>query len=81
MATYYVDTAADAGGDIIDDDGTYYDATEVSTWEAHGIADNPDFVSTTAGSEDFHLQSTSPAIDAAEEVGLTTDYDDDPKPV
>jgi hypothetical protein len=70
-----------SSGNIVDDMGTYYTAAQISSWEANGIAEDPDFVSTSAGSEDFHLQASSPAIDTAEEVGLTTDYDDNPKPV
>lgn len=57
----------------------YYNNTLVSgltAWralgfDAHGINDNPDFVSTT----DFHLQSGSPAKDAGTNVSLTTDYE------
>jgi len=39
--------------------------------DAHSISANPLFLS----SSDYHLQSTSPAIDAGTDVGLTTDYD------
>jgi len=37
--------------------------------------DNPDFVNPAS---DWHLQAGSPCIDAGVNVGLTTDYEDDP---
>jgi hypothetical protein len=51
--------------------GTYTDVAGTQ-WNA-----DPLFVSTS----DFHLQSTSPAINAGVDVGLTTDYTGRPLPV
>jgi len=45
---------------------------------SNGISTNPDFVN--AGAGDFHLQSSSPCIDAGVDVGLNTDYDNSPVP-
>ncbi len=53
------------------------DSTNFAGWktatgkDAHSKTADPLFVSTS----DFHLQSTSPAIDAGTNAGLTTDYE------
>jgi hypothetical protein len=54
-------------------DGT---ATLGVTADDTEILDDPDFVSIEG--EDFHLQSTSPAINAGTDLGDSTDYDDNP---
>ena len=41
----------------------------------HSTADNITYTKTYADISDFHLQSSSPAIDAGTNVGLTSDYD------
>lgn len=55
--------------------GTDYDS--FSAWQAiqdaNGIETDPLMVSPASG--DFHLQSTSPCIDAGVDVGLTQDFD------
>ena len=56
---------------------THYDFTGWKTnskQDGHSITSNPLFVSTS----DFHLQSTSPAINAGTNVGLTQDFDGNP---
>jgi hypothetical protein len=64
-----------AGGNVC----TYQDvAKSWAQWKAlgfdtAGVNANPLFVSTVT--PDFHLQSTSPAINAGVDVGLTLDYD------
>jgi len=70
---YYRET-----GDVVDINGTGYDITEVVNWESTCTYNEPKFVSTTPGSEDFHLQSDSFCIDTAEDVGLETDIEDNP---
>ena len=58
----------------------YTTATNSAGWEtatsqdAHSIVADPKLVSTS----DFHLQSTSPAINAGVNVGLTQDFDGNP---
>ncbi|MEA2006752.1 MAG: choice-of-anchor Q domain-containing protein, partial [Patescibacteria group bacterium] len=51
----------------------------------HGDTDSktPDFVSTTSGSEDFHLQSTSDAINVGTDLSgtFTDDIDGDTRPI
>ena len=63
---FYIDNLADTDGS-----GNNFskDDTAPGSNSIHGTTDSktPDFVSTTAGSEDLHLQSTSDAID----VGYT----------
>ena len=55
----------------------YYDATEiVAGFEAMAVVTDPLFVDET--NHDYHLQSTSPAINAGTDVSLTTDYDGNP---
>jgi hypothetical protein len=55
------------------------DATAPGANSIHGTADDktPDFISTTAGSEDFHLQVTSDAIGVGTDLSgtFTTDID------
>jgi len=57
--------------------GTIYDSTEEAAWIAaghtRGIFTNPQLVNPSI--DDFHLQSTSPAIDAGIDVGLTSDFE------
>lgn len=64
--------------------GTEYD---FENWQGNGYDDNslteqdPLFISTTTGLENFHLQATSPAIDAGTTLAaVTTDYDGDVRP-
>jgi hypothetical protein len=61
----------------------YYNADERTwaTWQGYGfdtvgVNADPLFISTS----DFHLQSTSPAINAGVDVGLTKDYEGNPVP-
>jgi hypothetical protein len=44
--------------------------------DANSISSNPLFISTT----DYHLQSTSPAINAGMNTGITTDFDGNIRP-
>ena len=44
----------------------------------HHVVDNPDFVDTSV--HDFHLESTSPAIDAGSTNSLSYDFDDNAVP-
>jgi hypothetical protein len=46
-------------------------ATEDSTGDITGIVEADQFVSTTAGSEDYHLKAGSDAIDAGTDLGTT----------
>lgn len=62
-------------GNLIDDHGTYYTTADGATWETDGsLWADPKFTSVTGGSENFTPQSDSPVIDAAEDLGDTTDY-------
>lgn len=70
-----------ASGTVIQIGTTNYTLAQVTTWEPTAIAADPKFTSLTPGSEDFHLLSNSPCIDAVQDVGITTDYDDNPRPV
>jgi len=65
-----------ASGSVVDINGTGYTIATITDWEATGRGADPKFVSITPGSEDFHLQSDSPCIDAAEDVGIDTDFYD-----
>jgi len=57
--------------------GTIYDSTEEAAWIADGhtggIFTNPQLVNPSI--DNFHLQSTSPAIDTGIDVGLTSDFE------
>ena len=59
--------------------GTYYNFDDFDSYvsasgkDAHSIAADPDFDG--AASYDFHLESTSPAIDAGTNTGSAIDYD------
>lgn len=54
-------------------------APEAAGNSIHGDTDGktPDFVSVTGGSEDFHLQSTSDAIDEGDDLGTDANIDID----
>jgi len=67
------------GNDTLYLNGTTFTLSELQNYLSSSgnpdnhVADDPDFSS--PGSGNFHLQSTSPAIDAGVDVGLTEDYD------
>ena len=63
----YADAAFDEDYDL------FYRGIFQFTRGAHSRVANPQFVD--PGSGNFHLQSTSPAIDAGTNIGLTTDFD------
>lgn len=65
-----------ASGTTISNAGTTYTQGQVINFEPSAIVGDPLFVSMTPDAEDFHLQFGSPCINAAEEVGVTTDYYD-----
>lgn len=49
--------------------------------DQHSITTDPLFAMVTAGSEDLHLQNTSPCIDAGQSISsLTNDYDNEARP-
>ena len=79
---FYNNTAI---GIVLPIGGGYAYYTSLSDWQALGYDANsveadPLFVSTTAGSEDFHLQEISPAIDAGTTVDNETDIDAESRP-
>jgi len=51
---------------------TFFEYQSASGQDQHSITQNPSFVD--ADYYDFHLQPTSPCIDAGTDVGLTEDY-------
>jgi hypothetical protein len=55
---------------------------QAAGYDANSVEEDPLFVSTTADSEDLHLQSGSPAIDAGNDLSasLITDYDNEDRP-
>jgi len=63
------------------------DQTTITDWQTasnndrHSIISDPLLTMITAGSENLHLQSTSPCIDAGQLISdLTNDYDDEARP-
>lgn len=58
-----------------------YNSPQAFTFGANTITGmDPLFVSTTAGSEDLHLQSTSPALEAGTDLGVADDNEQSPRP-
>lgn len=70
-------TAASLPGE---DYNLVYNDSSGFTFGANTIFGDPLFVSTTPGSEDLHLTSTSPAIGAGTDLGVTDDKDKNPRP-
>jgi hypothetical protein len=64
---------AGTGGTAINDNGTTYTYANVGNWGTANIQGNPNFVA--PASDDFHLQSNSPARNAGVNVGVTEDFD------
>jgi PKD repeat protein len=69
---------AGAGTTYANINGTSYNSggfaayKSATGWDAHGKWEDPKFVN--ASGEDFHLQSSSPNIDAGQNLGLTRDF-------
>ena len=69
----------ESSGDVADWQGTAYTYANFSNYvtasgkESNSIADDPDF--DDAANYDFHLESTSPAIDEGTVTGIDYDYD------
>ena len=61
-----------SSGTLISDNGTSYNASNISSYESTAETSDPVFVSNF---DDMHLQATSPAIGAGTDVGVSTDYD------
>jgi uncharacterized protein (TIGR03382 family) len=55
-------------------------ATSFLNLDVNSFTDDPEFVDTTAGSADLHLQGSSPAIGAATGSTLNIDFDGDTRP-
>lgn len=61
---------------LFSDNGTTCSGPATCT---NSLSDSPQFVN--AGAGDFHLRPESVAIDAGKDAGITTDMDDDPRPL